>query len=131
VGLELGAADIPIEEDFQFYVQPQVEYAIGNTGFSAGLAWEIPLLPDSETPQFLIDALPGLSFDADLGPGSLTVEVSQSLTIYDEFGRGDTEFSVSYETVLGGFGFTFELEPVITDEGGFTFSALSLIELYL
>jgi hypothetical protein len=190
LGLEAGVADIPIEEDRQFYVQPQASYAIGDTGLKTGLAWEIPLLPQVEigtlevwfeyevliprlvltfgndtalslestefegyvytigeynlgsfilelevdlgyVPDFLIDAIPGLAFDTDLGPGSLSIGVSQNVTIYDEFGRGDTEFSVSYETTAGNFGITFEVEPVITADGEFTLSVISLFEYYL
>jgi hypothetical protein len=190
IGLEAGVADIPIEEDREFYVQPEIGYAIGDTGLRSGFAWEIPLLPQAEigtlegwleyeiliprllltfgnntalilestefegyvytigeyslgnftlelevdfgyVPEFLIDAIPGLSFDADLGPGSLGIGISQNVTIYDEFGRGDTEFFVSYETTLGGFGITFEVEPMITDDGEFTLSVISLFEYYL
>jgi len=190
LGLEMGAADTLTEEDFQIYVQPQVSYALGDTGFRAGFAWEVPILPEADigtleaweeyeilvprivvtigndnalsldsadlegylysiagysigdftleleldfgyAPEFLVDAVPCLSFEKDLGPGSLAFGVSHNLELYDRFEPGDTEFSVSFETTLRGFGITFEIEPVITSDGEFNLSALTLVEFFL
>lgn len=138
LGLEMGAAEMLAEEDFQIYVQPQVSYAFGDTGFSSGLAWEVPIIPEvsigtmeaweeyeilvprllltignnnaltldsvefegylytiagyrlgdftleleldfSYTPEFLIDAIPCLSFEKELGPGALAVGINPNL----------------------------------------------------
>jgi hypothetical protein len=47
--VETGATDmLEAEDEIGMYVQPELIYALGATGISAGLAWEIPFYPQPE-----------------------------------------------------------------------------------
>ena len=46
-----------------------------------------------------------------MGPGALGIEVIQNLALAPRIEVGDTELTVSYSLIAGGFSLTFELNP--------------------
>jgi hypothetical protein len=46
VALETAASDLQSPEEFEITVQPELEYALGDTGLTLGLSWEVPVIPD-------------------------------------------------------------------------------------
>jgi hypothetical protein len=46
LSLETGANELQNSEEWEWYLRPEAQYAFGDTGLRAGLAWEFPVLPE-------------------------------------------------------------------------------------
>jgi hypothetical protein len=68
VSIETGVEDIlEVDEEYIFYVQPEITYALGATGFNFGLGWSVPVAPEAETGEVelweeYIHTFPGIGF---------------------------------------------------------------------
>jgi hypothetical protein len=49
LSLEAGGDDLLYPKDAELHVQPEVTYAVGDTGLRFGASWEIPVFPGLET----------------------------------------------------------------------------------
>ena len=70
ISLETGIEDIlETEEEYLFYLQPEITYALGATGFNFGLGWSVPVLPEAgigeiELWEEYVYTFPGIAFTA-------------------------------------------------------------------
>ncbi len=65
-------------------------------------------------PDFAVDAIVGLGYERELGPGEIAAWIKQNVGLYDALEVGDTEFPLSYEMVARGFVVAIEVEPILT-----------------
>ena len=76
VGLEVGADGLVGADGPELHLQPQVRFAFSDSGFEAGLAWELPVYPEAnpgsvEAWEELAFVLPGLA--ARVGNDNLVI----------------------------------------------------------
>jgi hypothetical protein len=105
--LETGATDmLEVEDELQMYIQPELVYALGATGLTAGLAWEIPFYPQTEvgTLEGRIEfqtVLPGLVLTAGNETAVVLEDWEVEGLMYVVGGHSMGDFSVEMELDFG------------------------------
>ena len=105
--LETGATDmLGVEDELQMYIQPELVYALGATGFTAGLAWEIPFYPQIEvgTLEGRIEfetVLPGLVLTAGNETAVVVEDGEVEGLLYVAGGHAMGDFSIEMELDFG------------------------------
>lgn len=180
IALEAGATDLlEAEDEIEVFGRAEVSYAIGATGLTVGVGWEVPVVPEvtagtvelrqefatalagvaltventvgltiedgewegdlsvlgehvagpftaalevafTYAPEVLVDLVPGLSFETDIGPGALSLGAEQVIAMVDTPAIGETVLSIGYELDLRGGAIALEIQPIVTEARRFT-----------
>jgi len=100
----VGGTGLQSPEDYEIYVQPELEYSLFDTGLTTGLAWEIPVLPDAT-----IGSLESLT-ELEVVLSGLAVTAGNSTTVDLESSGVEGYAYASAAHALGDFSLELELD---------------------
>ncbi len=96
---------------------------ISNIEFELG--FETQYMPD-----LAVEFAPSIVYEFALPRGIAEIGVGQTIVLYDEFARGETEFPITYEFDAGEYStLGFEFTPLITEDNEFNLNIMLKAEI--